>query len=25
VDDFYDMIDNKKAVERVFINGARTN
>ena len=25
VDEFYDMIDNKKAVERVFINGARTN
>jgi hypothetical protein len=25
LDDFYDMIDNKKAVERVFINGARTN
>ena len=25
MDDFYDMIDNKKQVERVFINGARTN
>ena len=25
VDDFYDVIGNKKTVERVFINGARTN
>ena len=24
LDDFYDMIDNKKSVERVFITGART-